>query len=343
MSLEEILSAIKINQKQASLELQLNLAYAKIKAELRKEKHPLIQEIVLNTFSELQLEISEALSYKSLYQLMELLTTAATVKSDFHAISSFMADLFYKVEQKGEVPEKHRFYFLNMLYLMGVTEFRNKKFEASKRVTKRLEEELALSTNAHQLLFQDRLSELKAINEIYTGNHEIGIGLLTSSAKNSLNNSLLLAMCYFQQEEYSKVYTILKDLNRSDEWYLKKVGWTWVIKKNIIEILVLMELDKVDTVLHRLERFSRNFNRSLLEKGEKRVLTFMQLAEEYYGQPAVVQTEAFKDKVELSFDWIGREEEDIFVMSFFAWLKAKMENKKLYEATLELVTIPKQD
>jgi hypothetical protein len=44
----------------------------------------------------------------------------------------------------------------------------------------------------------------------------------------------------------------------------------------------------------------------------------------------------------MSFNWIEAQQEDIFVMSFSAWLKSKMENKPLYETTLKLVKIAKK-
>ena len=57
----------------------------------------------------------------------------------------------------------------------------------------------------------------------------------------------------------------------------------------------------------------------------------MQFVERYYKKPDSIKTIHFKNKVEAK-------REDIFVMSFFAWLKSKIENKPLYKATLELVT-----
>ena len=339
LSLEAILSAIKTNQKQANLELQLNLAYAKIKLELQKQPHPLISELVLTTFSEFDLEVSEALTYRSLYQLMEITATTATLRNDFYSISPFMVTLFNKIEQKGEVPEKHRLYFLRMLYLMALTEFRNKRFVASQKLIEKLEFELSICKRNYKLQFDEKLLELKVLNAIYTGAIDNAVEMLTSNSRNTLNSSLLMAMCCFQQEEFAKVYAILKKLNKTDDWYLKKIGWTWVLKKNIMEILVLIELDRVDTVLNRLVRFSRNFNKRLMALGEERVIVFMKLVEEYYEEPALVESYAFKERVEASFDWLGKEEEDIFVMSFYAWLKAKMENRKLYDTILELVAI----
>ena len=339
LSLAAILSAIKANQEQANVELQLNLAYAKIKLELQEQAHPLISDIVMNTFSEFDLQISEALSYRSLYQLMEITATTATLRSDFYSVSPFMVTLFDKMQEKGEVPEKHQLYFLKMLYLMALTEFRNKRFTASQNFTEKLELELSQCKRNYKLQFEDKLLELKALNAIYTGAIDVAMSLLASNTKNTLNNSLLMAMCSFQQEEFAQVYAIFKKLNKTDEWYLKKMGWTWVLKKNIMEILVLIELDRIDTVLNRMARFSRNFNKRLIALGEERVIVFMKLVEEYYENPDIVRSYAFQERVDQSFDWLGKEEEDIFVMSFYAWLKAKMENRKLYGTILELVAI----
>ena len=111
------------------------------------------------------------------------------------------------------------------------------------------------------------------------------------------------------------------------------------MKKNIIEILLLIELDRLELVLNRFERFSRNFSARLNEFGEGRVLVFMDFVKKYYADPDSVTTEAFEAMVERSFEWVGREQEDIFVMSFYAWLKSKMLKRPLYEVTLELVAL----
>ena len=52
-----------------------------------------------------------------------------------------------------------------------------------------------------------------------------------------------------------------------------------------------------------------------------------------------MKTDEFQHKVENSFEFVGREQEDLFVMSFFAWLKAKVEQQDLYEVTLDMVKL----
>ncbi|WP_179020898.1 hypothetical protein [Winogradskyella forsetii] len=63
----------------------------------------------------------------------------------------------------------------------------------------------------------------------------------------------------------------------------------------------------------------------------------MKFAERYYLKPESVSTEEFKNKLEIAFEWVTIHEEDIFVISFYAWLKSKVENKDLYQTTLHLL------
>ena len=70
---------------------------------------------------------------------------------------------------------------------------------------------------------------------------------------------------------------------------------------------------------------------------QERVITYLKLVETYYNNPEIATSKEFKDKVEMWFNWIDRKKEDVFMMSFFAWLKAKMTKQDIYLVTLELI------
>ncbi|MFS4492965.1 hypothetical protein [Maribacter sp. 2308TA10-17] len=335
--LEEIIETSKKNMKLFQQDFHLNRAYAVIKSRLKNTEHSSVSNIIQTTFSEFHIEISDTLTYKSLFQLMELTATAAKAQIDFYAISPFMLELYDIVDKKSSLKSKHRFYHLSILNLLAITQFRNKKFAVSMQFTKEMEQEMQKENNLFYKRFAEKLATLKALNYNYTGEHAKALTILEDFKSDSLDLKLLIAMCLFQQGNFSESYQIIKNLRHTDTWYEKKMGWVWVVKKNLIEILLLTELDKLDLVLVRLQQFKRRFSRLLQNKGEKRVLTFVKLISRYYENPKQVTTEKFKDEVENSFEWIGKEQEDIFVMSFYAWLKSKMEEADLYEVTLELV------
>lgn len=335
--LKELIQVSSLNMSWYQQDFQFNQSYAVIKSKLKHIADSSVKDIIQSTFSELQIEVNQELTYKSLFQLMELIETTAKMQSDYYAISPFMFELYDMVATKKNLQEKHRYYHISILNLLAITKFRNKNFTSSMEFVKQMEVEMTKDRNLYYKQFSEKLATLKALNSNFTGHHEKAITILKEVNDDSLNVKLLLVMCYFQQNNFSEAYQIIKKLNHSDAWYEKKMGWVWVVKKNLIEILILTELDKLDLVLLRLQQFKRKFTAQLQNRGEDRVLTFMKLISRYYENPKVVSTKEFKGDVENSFEWLTKEQEDIFVMSFYAWLKAKMLNEDIYKITLQLV------
>lgn len=150
-----------------------------------------------------------------------------------------------------------------------------------------------------------------------------------------LDIRLSLVMCYFQKGQLVKAKRLLSEFKHTDVWYIQNNGLEWTIKKKLIEILLYLELGELDLFESRLLSFKRNHYDYLKLINQKRVITYLAFVETYYKNPSDVSTKQFHDEVESSFSWNSYE--DIFVMSFYAWLKSKMEKRDLYETTLELV------
>ncbi len=337
-SLQRVIRDYEVNKLLLEQDFQLNMAYANIKENLVKYPKKPVESIIAEAFSHFKVKINQDLTYKSVFQLMEITATLGKLQRDFYSIAPYMAELFAAVRQKGSVPPQQKYYYLNILYLLAVTDFRNKKFDSSKRKLQEIENEIKTAKKGTYDALKHKLGVMHALNALYTSHIDNALAILKLASKASLNAQLLLAMCYFQKEWFSEANAVLTQLNKTDRWYEKKMDWIWVLKKNIMEILLFIELDKLDIVLNRLTRFSKNFSAPLRIIGEERVLIFMDLVKTYYEAPHLVTDDRFKERVEKSFDWVGNDQEDIFVMSFYAWLKSKIERKKLYQVTLELVS-----
>ncbi|PVW14336.1 hypothetical protein [Marixanthomonas spongiae] len=337
-TLEEVIQASHTNMERFKKQFQLNMAYASIKKQLKNPGDTPITEIILKHFTVFNIKVDATLTYKSLFQLLNITSTAAALQRNYHEVSSFMMEIYNIISEKKGMAQKHLFYHIEILQLMAVGSFRNKDFKQSKEFVAKMEAEMQKNNRQYYRRFKDKLLVLKAMNLTYTGYVNKAVHLLENSKNISLDSQLTLCMCFFQQSEFSKAYQVFKNFTHSDHWYDKKIGWLWVLKKSIIEILLLVELDKLDLVLSRLQSFKKRFAKPLKKAGEERVLTFMKLVSDYYENPEQVTTDTFKNKVETSFDWVGTHQEDIFVMSFYAWLKAKINNTNPYKTTLELVS-----
>ena len=337
LNLSEVIEASQENMKRFQQEQQLNMAYASIKAQMKGNSEKSVNDIITEAFSNFQIELDKTLTYKSLFQLMNITATAARLQSDYYPISPFMMTIYDIISEKQKIANKHLFYHIEILNLMAHTSFRLKNFKASKDFSEKMETEMLKKNATYYKRFREKLTVIKALNQNYTRQPREAISTLESFPNESLDIDLTLIMSLFQQSRFEDAYQIIKWMHHSDTWYEKKAGWIWVLKKNIIEILLLIELDKLDLVLSRVQSFKSRFTKPLKSLNEERVLIFVQLAAYYYEHPEKVTTQVFREKVEASFNWKEAGREDVFVMSFYAWLKAKMETRELYETTLELV------
>ncbi|WP_298474670.1 hypothetical protein [uncultured Maribacter sp.] len=339
LSLEEVFRASILNMESFQKDFKLNMAYAEIKEKmLTTDSLPVLDSIVEEAFKKFDVSISASLSYKSLYQLMNITSITAKLQRNYYRVTPFIEEAYTLVNAKKTLAYKHLYYHIGILQVMAMVNFRNKNFENSMFFVEKMEEQMKSNNRAYYRRFLGDLNTLKGLNYNYTGKHDKALEVLEKDTSGSLDIQLIKMMCLFQQKRYREAYQIIKKLHHSDVWYEKKVGWIWVLKKSILEILLLIELDQLDLVLLRIKSFRIKFKKKLYQIEENRVLTFLQLALAYYEDPKQVLLDSFKQKVEASFNWKANEKEDIYVMSFYAWLKSKMENKGLYETTLQLVS-----
>jgi len=152
-----------------------------------------------------------------------------------------------------------------------------------------------------------------------------------------LNTYLNLSTYYFQREEYNKSIRVFQNVQHSDKWLMKIMGFEWVLKKSIIECINQFELGHSDLVEQRLNLIDKNFKEYFHRNLYKRVNTFLVLVRKLNNDPAIATTKEFYSLVEKSFEFIEAEKEDIQAISFYGWLKAKMQRRKYYEVLLELV------
>jgi len=347
-NINTLIADFKNNQQLYFIEEELNIVYAKIKQVLNKitYKGEVInfKEVFEAVLLEQNISINETLSFKSLYQLLTIASISAFISKDYLQIESFMTETYELLTAHPNI-EKERFYHIQVLYMIANTFFRTKQFQKSMHFLDIMETEIHKNPKKFNKLFIYKHHLLLALNLNYSEQQQKAIDLLTLSLPKKdtdletfLDIQLALIVFYFQQENTQKAYKALLKLRHTDAWYTEKVGKEWVIKKNLIEILLLVELDNFDVFENRLARFKRNFSSYLKEVQQERVLIFLKHVSFYYLNPKEFATQAYFDTIENSFEWIGTKREDIFVMSFYAWLKSKMLKQPVYNITLQLIT-----
>jgi hypothetical protein len=346
VNLDDIINKFKKNKEEHILEDQLNIVYSKIKLKLKQEHHTNFQSILEHTLKELDIDKVTKFSFKSLYQLVTIVSVSAFTSNDYLNIESFLINTYISIS-KYKDKEKQPYYHIQILYHIANTLFRNKKFKTSKVYLKLMYQLMHKYKKKYYNTFNLKHKLLLALNLNYSNKPLEAIETLKPYVNikhvdiaSVLNIHLSLAMFYFQSNALKKAHQILSKLHHSDSWYQEKTDIEWVIKKNLMELLLHIDLGNTDLVESKFLSFKRRHFKYLKSIKQDRAITYIALVEQHYKNPENSTSTAFKTLVENSFNWVSHQEEDIFIMSYYAWLKSKIFKTPLYDTTLELVKHP---
>jgi len=219
---------------------------------------------------------------------------------------------------------------------------RQKNFAESAPYLKEMMD-LMVSDSRYLGLFYLRHQLLSALNLFFTGFASEAIALLQESLSDKRHSAkpediedlriclaMFLALC--DDPGSLKQLTLL---TRTDTWYEKKMGMLWTIRKNLMEILIQAQFSNMELALSRLTSFRRRYKKYLQKTSEERVLLFLRLVEKYLLNPDVIYETTYKKTV-LSL-LAGAENNDIFTLSFIAWLIARWEKKTAYKVVQKLI------
>lgn len=344
IELKTLVKKYQKNKLRIIQEDNLNLFYASIQEELT-QSNPRVSDIIDRNLVLFDISIDKILSYQSLLKLVQIGNQVAHVKRDYHGILKFIENACRKIETSERIKDKHLHEHLQILYFLSNTYFRVKKFDTSLEYLESMKRYMEMADNKYYHVFYPQYTLLKNLLLIYTEqNNEASNNLIAfdyHKYKNQqvyvLDLKLALVVSLFLEQKFKDAFLIYQEFIHSDKWYANKNGHIWVIQKNLIEILLLIELNYMDLVESRINSFRKKHRLHLIDHGESIVLEFLNLVRIYYYQTEDFRSVKFKNKIDELLEK-KREEEDVFTISFYAWLKAKSENTEIYETCLSILS-----
>ncbi|GAA0872397.1 hypothetical protein GCM10009117_15440 [Gangjinia marincola] len=340
--LEQLFDAFKHNQKKLEQQERVNMACAFLKHEIKQatlQKMISYRSLLEVTLTKFNLAGTTDLSFKSLYQLLDIIHTAANLEYAFAEALPYLNRLYYQVERVANHPKQHQLYRLAIDYFLANAHLRNLNFEACAEVLKRYEthlqqERLNPTSGAYQ-----NFVLIKSLHLNFTGNHTEALKLITPhELDRSIHNpDLILVVCtiYIQQAEFKTAFKAFHLLKHTNSWYLKKYDREWVIKKDLIELILQVELDHFELAHSLLRRFLRTYKKTLEQNDLLR--TFISLIQQMNHHPELLQEDRFKHKVKTGFSNYNTQTADLILISFYGWLMAKSQQTSIYETTLSLI------
>ncbi|WMJ73500.1 hypothetical protein RCC89_10055 [Cytophagaceae bacterium ABcell3] len=345
VSLEEIIEKYERNRVLLNVDERFSIVKSVIVRELERYrlsgKEVKFQYLINKILSKYQIS-QETLQQPRLFlKLLQIIRSGTIATKAFHNFEPFLTSS-YKSLFKKEAPQSYGSYQIEMLYMVAHTLYRNKKFPQSLDHLIMLEQALLAGPKSLKKRFWGRVIQMKAANKMFLGHLEEAIQILSDMLvmdygfqANETNNTIInLGMYHFIRGDYKKTLNLFYHFDHSDNWYKKQMGVEWVFKKNLMEVILYYELNKLDICENRIRSVERSFAALADNPIYKRGFVFLTLVKNYIQNPLSTDIHA---KVEEAFEWLPKEQEDIQAMAFYTWLKAKLMKQEYYPVLLELV------
>jgi hypothetical protein len=349
LPLDVVIAKFRANKQKLEQEEQLNLGYALLRRELSQMYHEGkivdFQALIKNTIESHGISLRQVLTFKSLYQILFIANEYASINSDYGRIAPFIVKSYGFITGNAALADRYLYYHIYILYFMANFHFRSGRFTESQEYLEQMRIQLQKQGGKYYNRFCLRYFLLKALNENYSGNPgqaiETSEKALIQHKKADANdiNDLRLALIvfYLQQDSGKPAAKEMIKLSHSDSWYEKKMGMDWAIKKCLVEILLHTQQEHIELALSRIKSFKRRYKKYLVTVSEERVVSYLSLIERYVLKPEIAATPQFKNTVEQFIEEAQSGAQDIFVMSFLAWLLARVRRKTIYDTTLVLL------
>ena len=344
--LEALTNRFLENQSNMQREAKLNMAYAFLRQELQeihlKGKVINLRTLMLTTIRKYKISLQDLMTYKSIYQILFIANEYAAIQQNYGLIARYITRTNQFIQDQTYKKTSYLFYHISILYFLANFHFRRKDFNESTVYLQEMMDLMQTDGRYHALFFL-RHQLLSALNLFFTSCAEDGIAVLKNALSSTKHDAkqedvedlrlcltMFLALCADRGSLKQ-----LSLLTRSDAWYEKRMGMLWTIRKNLMEILIQVQFANIDLAMSRLSSFRRRYKKYLLKTSEERVLTYLKLVEKYLRKPDVVAEPTYRKAVLNQLN--SAENQDIFTLSFIAWLMACWEKKTAHQVVLTLL------
>ena len=350
VQLGEIIQKRNRNKRLADQDEKANIANSLIRRSLERirlqGKVPDFEKIIDKVLKDYELTEAVVQRPRLLFNLMSISRSLVLAKKDFFSFEPFIIEQYQRLENSVGFQAQHQFYRLSLLYMIAHVLYRNKKFAESNTWLEELQKALGTPPRTYFMHFYPRNVLLRAANLSFSGQNEKAIGELENllntyhrrlELRDQLNARLNLSVYYFQRDDFRQANRVLLSVHHSDKFCEKKMGKEWVLRKALVELITQLELGRVDIVLNRIRSIERNFKGFLEQEGYQRAKVFLGLIRWMIDRPDDITGPEFYDLVEVSFEFIPVEQEDILAVSFYAWLKSKMLGETYYPVLIDII------
>ena len=199
---EQLFQGLLSNSKAQLNQEKLNMAFAKIKKEIKQTSN--VKDLIHSVYKKFEVDLNEGFNFKSLYQLAELANSEGAYSNDYYSINLFFED---KVEEitgsKLDLP-KHYTYKADLLLTLGNIYLRKRHFIKSELYIQKAQIVLNECIIEFRKSREYQIKTLQSLCLTYSGRLNESIDLLINLNTEDLRSAyanLVLASNLFLKDE----------------------------------------------------------------------------------------------------------------------------------------------
>lgn len=325
----------KLNQSQTRQALFAEVKRSFI-AYLHQDESDQLEDLLNSVLSKYTENLEDVLS---IYAIFQMLTILDTIGSVHHKFGEF--DLFFENRLLQFAEEKSSSNLLEeSLYLMANIAFRSGDFTKAKQYLMLFKQKADIQMKPDA---QAKYHFLKSLISCFEGNLEEAIRIsdvvLSESLKSKrieLNVHLAKVMFLLLSNRYKEALSLLNQLYLSDLQYIRIMGREWLIYQQMMNIILLFERDNFDIAEIKIQQLLRKHKNFLMQKSSVGVFAYIKLVKRLV-EGHHISEQQLDDYFKLHFETVSLNNTDVFLKSFYAWVKAKVYKVDIYPTLLELV------
>jgi hypothetical protein len=294
-------------------------------------------------FKQVKVKLHDANDPAFMHLFCQIIRKSLVSGKDYTGFENFVRRIYVRFKSQDKLTPGDREYELGFLYMYAHAAYRNRKFDLAASLCADMGSLLG-ERGARQHPLYPKYMALRAGAATYSGKNAEAIELMEQAlqhrASNTevvewLNNRINLAVYYFQAENYKKAHRILMTINQDSTEEFKLLGNEWCFKKDTIELIVQYELGNAELSLKMCEQVSDRYRHLFGQPLYNRAHIFLNFVRRLLKNPEEVTTPEFMAEVKSAqLAWPG-DKEDVQAITFFCWLRAKMQKRGYYEVLLD--------
>lgn len=335
------------NELQSKIEFQqrLNMAYAMIKSALRNSdvKNQPFGEIIRVGFERFKIELDKVFNYQTLSQLAEIAELYGEKNRAYHEVELFFDKQLDELRDSSLDNLTNSANHAKLLYTLANIELRKKNFSKSFGYLDQLKALIDRFPNQLSKVYKARFDLLYSLNLNFSGEAEKAENHLLSSnvtKEHIMYSSIQLTsmMYYVQRGAYKKALEINRSLSHRDSWYESRVGVEWLLNKKFLEVVIFIEMGYEDLIESRIRSLLKIYGKAIQESSNKQVKPFIKVVRRVLNHPEDLKNGKIQSMIDnLDLNKQPIEEVDLFFLSFYAWLRSKINGRTVHDNTMYLL------